>query len=107
MIHIGKLLQNYFETKRTRKAVLARLLQININSLMNYEKKESIQTKRLLEICTHLQHNFFMDIAMQLPQEYTTQQNPFEAKDLEIAQLKEALKKAETERDVLLNILKK
>ena len=62
MIHIGKLLQNYFETKRTRKAVLARLLQININSLMNYEKKESIQTARLLEICTNLQHNFFIEI---------------------------------------------
>lgn len=107
MIHIGNLLHTYFKAKRIRKAALARLLNINVKNVLQYEKKESIQTKRLLEICTHLKHNFFMDIAMQLPQEYTTQQNIFETKDLEIAQLKEALKKAETERDILLTVIKK
>lgn len=46
-------------------------------------------------------HNFFMDIAMQLPQDYTTTQNIFE-KNLEIATLKEQVNKLQIERDILL-----
>lgn len=47
-------------------------------------------------------HNFFMDIAMQLPQDYTTTQNIFEEKNLEIATLKEQVNKLQIERDILL-----
>lgn len=104
-INTGKLLVDYFEKHRTHKSVLAKLLGIKYNSMVEYQKNESIQTKRLLEICTHLKHNFFMDIAIMLPPEYSSTQNPYEEKDKQIAQLEEDLKLIKAERDVLLKVL--
>jgi len=104
-LHFGEMLHSYFEDKRIRRAVLARLLNLGLKALMQHEKNESIQTKRLLEICTHLKHNFFMDIALMLPSEYSTTQNFFEEKDKRIAQLEEELKLIKAERDVLLKVL--
>ena len=106
-LHFGEMLHTYFEDKRIRRAVLARLLNLGLKALMQHEKNESIQTKRLLEICTHLKHNFFMDIALMLPKEYSTTQNPFEAKNQKIAQLEEELKLIKAERDVLLKVMGK
>ena len=101
MIHIGSLLNAFFENKRTRRAALAKLMNINLANLMKMEKKESIQTKRLQELCTHLKHNFFMDIAQQLPPEYTTNKNIFEEKDRQIADLQKQLDRLTIENDVL------
>jgi hypothetical protein len=106
-LHFGEMLHSYFEDKRIRRAVLARLLNLGLKALMQHEKNESIQTKRLLEICTHLKHNFFMDIALMLPSEYSTTQNFFEEKDKRIAQLEEELKLITAERDVLLKVMGK
>ena len=77
-LHIGNLLTHYFNTKRTRRASLARLMNVHIATILGYQKKESLQTKTLMAMATILKHNFFMDIAMQLPQEYTTTKNIFE-----------------------------
>ena len=104
MIHIGNLLNAYFTKKRTRRAALARLMNMNLASLMEYEKKESIQTARLLELCIHLKHNFFMDIAQTLPLDFSTNQDVFEAKNQEIAQLKKEVEKLTIESDVLFKI---
>lgn len=106
-VNTGKLLVAYFEKHRTHKSFLAKLMGIEYSSLAEYQKNESIQTKRLLEICTHLKHNFFMDIAMMLPQDYSTTQNLFEEKDKRIAQLEEELKLITAERDVLLKVMGK
>lgn len=101
-LHIGNLLTHYFNTKRTRRASLARLMNVHIATILGYQKKESLQTKTLMAMATILKHNFFMDIAMQLPQDYTTTQNIFEEKNLEIATLKEQVNKLQIERDILL-----
>ena len=104
MIHIGNLIHAYFEEKRIRRAALARKMDINLMNLMKMEKKESLQTSRLLEISTILQHNFFMDIAQSLPETFTTNKDIFEEKNLEIAQLKKEVEKLTIERDVLLKV---
>jgi hypothetical protein len=52
----------------------------------------------------HLKHNFFMDIAQQLPTDFATTQDVFTAKNEEIALLKEALKKITIERDLLMQL---
>lgn len=106
-IHIGELLHSYFEKKRIRRAALARLMNMNLRSILVYEKKESIKTDRLLEICEHLKHNFFMDIALQLPAEYSTTKDIFEEKNTKITALEEELKLVKAERDVLLKVLGK
>lgn len=105
--NIGQLLTSHFEKYRTRRAALARHMGVHTATILSFQKKESIQTKTLLTLCIHLKHNFFMDIAQMLPPEYTTTQNPFEAKDLRIAQLEEELKLVKTERDVLLKVMGK
>lgn len=104
MIHIGTLLHQYLEKNRIRRAALAKLMNINLANLMKMEKKESIQTARLIELSTHLKHNFFMDIALMLPKEYTSTNNIFEVKDQQIETLKKEIEKLTIERDVLLKI---
>lgn len=104
MIHIGNLLNAHFEKKRTRRAALARKMEVQLATVMSFEKKESLQTKRLYELCTLLQHNFFMDIAQTLPETFSTNKDVFEAKDQEIAQLKKENEKLTIERDILLKV---
>jgi DNA-binding Xre family transcriptional regulator len=104
MIHIGNLLNELFEKRRIRRAALARTMNINLANLMKYEKKESIQTARLYELCHHLQHNFFMDIAQTLPPDYATSKDIFEEKDQQIEELKKQVEKLTIERDVLLKV---
>lgn len=104
MVHIGNLIHTLFENRRIRRAALARHLNIRLESLMKYETKESIQTKRLLEICHQLKHNFFMDIAQTLPADYASNKNIFEEKDQQIAQLQKEVEKLSIERDILLKV---
>ncbi len=104
MIHIGEILHRYFEEKRIRRAALARLMNIRLDSLMKYEKNQSIKTDRLLEISTLLKHNFFMDIAVQLPPEYTTSTDIYAEKNSEIERLQKEVEKLTIERDILLKV---
>lgn len=106
-INIGQLLTQHFEKHRTRRAALARHMGVFTSGILRYQKCESLQTKTLVTLCTHLKHNFFMDIALMLPPEYTTTTNPFEAKNQRIAELEEELKLVKTERDVLLKVMGK
>ncbi len=103
MIHTGEMLHRYLEDKRIRRAALARQMKIQLKSLMEYEKKQSIKTHRLFELSTLLKHNFFMDIAAQLPKEYTSI-DIFAEKNKEIEQLKKEVEKLTIERDILLKI---
>jgi hypothetical protein len=101
-IHIGELLHSYFEEKRIRRAALARLMDMNLRSVLLYEQKESIKTDRLLEICVHLKHNFFADIAQHLPEHYTKTQP-------EVTALHEKITALEHQNELLttqLNLLK-
>lgn len=104
-VNTGTLLTAFFEKHRTRRAVLARLLGVNYHSILDYQRKESMQTKRLVEICSHLKHNFFMDIALQLPATYTTSKDLYKEKNQHIAALEDELKLVKAERDVLLKAM--
>lgn len=66
----GKLLQAYCVRKRICKAALSRVIGRNISSLVKILKNDTIQTEILWDICFALQHNFFSDIADQLPKEF-------------------------------------
>ena len=100
--HTGEMLRNYFEQRRTRKSALARLMSRSPDSIAEYQKRPSIQTAILWELCHHLKHNFFADIAAQLPADFSTTVAPDGSKDARIAELELRLKIAEAERDVLL-----
>ncbi|PDS25561.1 hypothetical protein [Flavobacterium branchiophilum] len=106
-IHTGKLLTAYFEKNRTYRAYLVKLLGISYNTLLHYQKRDSIQTRTLLEISTHTKHNFFMDMALQLPLEYTTTTDPFLEKNQRIAELEAENEALKVKMELLLSLLKK
>jgi hypothetical protein len=106
-IHIGELLHSYFEEKRIRRAALARLMDMNLRSVLLYEQKESIQTYRLLEICVHLKHNFFADIARHLPEHYTKTQPELDALKSQIAELQHQNELLTSQLNLLKELMRK
>ncbi len=66
----GKLLQAYIVKHRICKAALARVTDLNISSLVKILQNDNIKSGILWDICFALQHNFFADIADQLPKEF-------------------------------------
>ncbi len=68
----GKMLKEYFEEKRIRKAALARAIGRHPLVLYDFQKNNTMQTCILWEICTVLRHNFFLDIASYLPKDFST-----------------------------------
>ena len=106
-INTGALLKTYIDLKRIRRAALARILGKSLKSVMDYEKKDSIQTRTLWEICAVLKHNFFMDIALQLPKEFTCGTDIFEEKNQQIAALEKEVEQLKRDKEMLIEIIKK
>ena len=70
--HVGQLLKNHIKKHRLRRGVLAGLLGRSYSTVYNYQESPSTQTHILWELSTALKHNFFMDLAAQLPADFTT-----------------------------------
>ena len=102
----GAMLSSYFKEKRIRKSALARWINREPNTLYSFEKKASIQTSILWEICHALHYNFFADLAAQLPTSYATQSASSELAN-KIAQLEQEIIMLNREKNLLLEALKK
>jgi hypothetical protein len=105
-IHTGNMLKAFFAIRRTRKSALARHLNRNKNSVLNFQKNSSIQTAILWEISMVLKHNFFMDIASKLPADFTTDAPINSEKDERILALEKQVELLTAERDVLVRVMK-
>lgn len=101
----GKILSTYFEENRTRRAALARILNLNISSILEYQKNDTIQTAILWDLSSALKHNFFMDMAMKMPKEFTTNEDIFLEKNEQIAQLEQEIIILKTEKEILLKVM--
>ena len=101
----GKMLTEYFEKKRIYKAPLGRKLNLSINSILGYQKNSTIQTAILWDLSTALSHNFFMDLAVLMPKEFTTEVDLFLEKDEKIAQLEHEILILKTEKEILLKVV--
>jgi DNA-binding Xre family transcriptional regulator len=99
----GAMLDTYIKEKRIRQAALCRALNRHLSSVAVFRKGSTIQTAVLWEICHALQHNFFADIAAQLPDTYTTSAPP--SHDAELDALRNEIQSLKTERDVLERML--
>ena len=104
-INIGQLLTQHFEKHRTRRAALARHMGVFTSGILRYQKCESLQTKTLVTLCTHLKHNFFMDIANSLPQEYEYDRSLSVAKDVLIAQQETEITRLHNENNLLKELI--
>ncbi len=112
VIDTGTMIERYLFVNRISKSSLGAKINRTGISVLRYTENVSIQTGILLDICHALQHNFFQDIADQLPKEFTITNLPVDKNHLtawenEMAQLKERIKILETEKAVLLEVLKK
>ena len=104
-INTGELLSEYYNRKRIYKSVLARKTGIGYQTILQHRKEKTMQVDALVKISEVLGHNFFMDIAVQFPQNFTTNA-PIDATTAnEIEALKEKIKHLETENQVLLKVI--
>lgn len=87
---------------RYYKSALARDLGRPYETIADYLKCPSIHVRILFEICQALNHNFFSDIAAQLPPEMPANPTP---KDQRIAELEKQVQELSTERDNLQKVL--
>ncbi|MBC7525538.1 MAG: hypothetical protein H7239_14015 [Flavobacterium sp.] len=109
-INTGALLEGYVYKNRIFKSVLGVAINRNGLAVLQYMRNESIQTGILLDICYALKHNFFKDIANQLPDDFTitnpTDKSLISEKDQLIAQLQEENKVLKIQNDVLMMMKK-
>jgi|MesohylFT_1024984.scaffolds.fasta_scaffold62439_2 hypothetical protein len=100
----GKLLVSYFDRKRINRAALSRKLNLSIGSVLNYQKNDTIQSALLWDISVALNHNFFMDLAVKMPKEFTTEADLYTEKNKKIAELEQEILILKVERDLLLKV---
>lgn len=70
-IDTGVLLADFIEKKFVNRTELAHKINRTNQMITRYTQNGSIQTSILVDICHALQHNFFQDIAHQLPENFT------------------------------------
>ena len=70
--HIGNMLKTLMRNKRLRRAALARNLKKSYSTVYEYQNSETMRTHTLWQLCITLKHNFFADLAAQLPPDFTT-----------------------------------
>ncbi len=70
--HLGKLLKDYITKHKVYRSSLSRYMERQPSTIEYYLKQPTLQTAILWELSTALKHNFFRDLAAQLPQDFTT-----------------------------------
>ena len=106
--HVGQLLKNHIKQHRLHRAVLSRMLNRAYGTVYKYQQNKSMQTHILWELSTALKHNFFMDLAAQLPPDFSTNAPDASLPLLErIAALEEENKLLLTKVETLMAVVRK
>lgn len=103
-INFGYLLSYYTELRFIRSDKLAGLIGKTSQSIANYKSATSLKSETIEEICYALEHNFFQDMANQLPREFTVNAELDAANQSLIAQLQEENKVLKIENDLLMRM---
>src|SRR4051812_44510421 len=104
-IHIGEILSDYYKRKRIYKTVLARITGIDYQSIIKHQKLKTVTVDTLIKLSEGLGHNFLMDIAVQLPKNFTTNAPIDTTAADEIEALKEKIKLLESKNQALLEAI--
>lgn len=108
MIDTGKMILDYITNNRMSKTELGNKIDRTALSILGYTRNTSVQTGILLSICNATKHNFFRDIADQLPDDFTITQPEdmklINEKDQLIAQLQEENKVLKIQNEILLRV---
>ena len=106
MPHLGELLQKHIAERRIYQSALARVMDRVPKTIQYYKKNHSIQAAILWELSHALKHNFFADLADELPDTFSRSNNNIvEQKDKEIAVLQAEIVRLQQDKDLLLRIV--
>lgn len=106
MPHIGEMLNAYIVSNRIYKAALARAMNRNARTLLQYRKNHSVQAAILWEVSHALRHNFFADMAAALPPSFTSKgDGEPDIKDQRIAALEAEVLRLQQDKDLLLQLM--
>ena len=104
---IGEMLQARIKERRISKAAVSRALNRKPETFHRFTKRASLQTEILWQICTVMKHNFFADLASQLPVEFTSNAPIDTSNDEKIAMLSEENKLLKAQLGALEKVLHK
>lgn len=104
MIDTGKMILDFMNERRLSKTELGAMIGREGISILQYTRNKGIQTEILLNLCNATKHNFFQDIANELPKDYTVNKDIFAEKDALIMQLQEEVKVLKIQNEVLLRV---
>ena len=105
---LGKTLGVFLTERRIRKNSLAQILKIDPTGVIRYTKKKSFQCTILWKLSYALNHNFFQDLAAQLPPQFTTNAPDPTLPLLEqIATLEEEIKLLSAKMETLKEVMRR
>ncbi|KJJ39569.1 hypothetical protein [Aequorivita vladivostokensis] len=106
--HVGQMLARRIKAQRISKAALARAVGRSGVTLLRFTQRPSLQTEVLWQLCTVMKHNFFLDLAAQLPPDFTTHA-PDSTRPLQqrIAALEEENKLLKIKVETLMQVVRK
>ena len=103
-INFGQLLSSYTEERFIRSDKLGALIGKTSQSIAKYKSQAIIRTDTIVELSYALKHNFFQDMANQLPREFTVNAELNAANQSLIAQLQEENKVLRIENNLLMRM---
>jgi len=104
-VHTGQLIKKIIEQKNLSPTKMAIGIGIPNTAIYAYIQRGSVQTSILINLCHAAQHNFFKDIANQLPNNYT--QDASSSSEMEIVALKKEIERLNYENNLMKELLKK
>lgn len=105
--HFGHLFKTFIKSRKISKAALARKINRDDSTILYYQKHASVQLAIVWQLSHALKHNFFADMAAQLPAAYTTNVPLDTAKDERIAELEEQLKLLQAKYEAVVEVVKR
>ncbi len=106
--NIGLMFKDHIRQNRLRRAAISRHLGKSYSTVYAYQRSKTMQTHIVWALCYTLKHNFFMDLATQLPPTFTTnapdQNLPFQER---IAALEEENKLLHAKVETLMAVVRK
>lgn len=100
----GKMIKDFMAERKVSQSQLGGMIDRQGISVLNYTRGKTIQTGILLKISHALKHNFFQDIANELPSDYTVNKDIFAERDAVIAQLMEENKVLKIQNELLMKL---
>lgn len=107
-INTGKILEKKIREKNLSNKTVGEAINRNGLSVFKYLENQSLQTAVLIDFCYALKHNFFCDIADQLPVIFTKNEPKTDQRNAEkdqlIAQLQEEIKVLKIQNELLMKL---